>query len=126
MDWWGGFCCDCGLSTLERSVLQVLKTDCALDASIYHVGHFSRFRLFLSNAYKNVQSSQYKTGIHSGTWLDGVRYEDITGLTFPDETFDCVVCMEILEHLPDYNAALAEIFRITKSGGMAIFSFPLT
>ena len=38
-------------------------------------------------------------------------------LPFPDHCFDKVICSEVLEHIPDYPAALLEIYRVLKPGG---------
>lgn len=40
---------------------------------------------------------------------------DIQLLPFSDNSFDIVICSEVLEHLPDYKKTLNELFRITKN-----------
>lgn len=45
-------------------------------------------------------------------------------LPFADNTFDKVICSEVLEHIPDYQAALAEIQRVLKPGGLLCASVP--
>ncbi len=40
---------------------------------------------------------------------------DVQRLEFPDDCFDCVVCTEVLEHVPDVTAAAREITRVTRS-----------
>lgn len=45
-------------------------------------------------------------------------------LPFADNTFDKVICSEVLEHIPDYKGALEEIERILKPGGMFCASVP--
>jgi SAM-dependent methyltransferase len=42
-----------------------------------------------------------------------------------DGTYDCVVCMEVLEHTLDPFAAIREIRRILKHGGELLVSAPL-
>ncbi|TNE39990.1 MAG: class I SAM-dependent methyltransferase [Alphaproteobacteria bacterium] len=45
-------------------------------------------------------------------------------LPFADDTFDVVVCSEVLEHIPDYQQAVKEITRILKPGGKLAVSVP--
>jgi SAM-dependent methyltransferase len=45
-------------------------------------------------------------------------------LPFADATFDKVICAEVLEHIPDYEAVLAEIHRVLKPGGTLAVSVP--
>ena len=45
-------------------------------------------------------------------------------LPFPDASFDKIVCSEVLEHIPDYRQAVAEIERILKPGGTLAVSVP--
>ena len=47
-------------------------------------------------------------------------------LPFGAETFDGVLCMNALHHMPSYADALREIHRILKPGGRAVFSEPGT
>jgi ubiquinone/menaquinone biosynthesis C-methylase UbiE len=43
-----------------------------------------------------------------------------TRLPFADSIFDGVVCIEVIEHIPEVGAMLSEIARVTKPGGRAI------
>ncbi|SHI44017.1 Methyltransferase domain-containing protein [Roseomonas rosea] len=55
---------------------------------------------------------------------EGVRCEDLTQLTFPDESFDLVLSSDVMEHVHDIHTAFAEIARVLKPGGVHIFSIP--
>jgi SAM-dependent methyltransferase len=45
-------------------------------------------------------------------------------LPFPDGWFDLVVNNQVMEHVEDLDAALAEIHRVLKPGGVALSLFP--
>jgi len=49
---------------------------------------------------------------------------DATALRFADDHFDAIICSEVLEHLPDYDAALLEMRRILKPDGRLCVSVP--
>jgi SAM-dependent methyltransferase len=53
----------------------------------------------------------------------GVR-GDALQLPFPDGVFDKVICAEVLEHLPDDAAAMAELARVLRPGGLLAVSVP--
>lgn len=40
---------------------------------------------------------------------------DVTDLEFPDNSFDLVLCLEVLEHLPNPEVAVAELARVCSS-----------
>ena len=45
-------------------------------------------------------------------------------LPYASDTFDLVTCTEVVEHLENDRQLAREIFRVTKPGGVAIFSTP--
>jgi SAM-dependent methyltransferase len=49
---------------------------------------------------------------------------DALQLPYADETFDCVIASEILEHVPADTAAIAELIRVLKVGGTLAVSVP--
>lgn len=48
---------------------------------------------------------------------------DLESMQYGNNSFDCIICTEALEHVFNYNAIIQELFRITKSGGYVILSF---
>lgn len=54
----------------------------------------------------------------------GLSAANALALPFADNTFDKVICSEVLEHIPDYAGALKEIKRILKPGGLFCASVP--
>jgi SAM-dependent methyltransferase len=51
---------------------------------------------------------------------------DITGIQFPDESFDFIYCSHVLEHVEDDRQAMSEFRRVLKKGGVAILLVPVT
>lgn len=49
---------------------------------------------------------------------------NIEALDLPDGSFDALICSHVLEHVDD-RAALAELFRILRPGGVGLFAVPM-
>jgi SAM-dependent methyltransferase len=69
--------------------------------------------------------SDYQPGASSGAMIDGVRSEDLTRLTYADNSFDLVLTSESLEHVPDLGKAIPEIYRILAPGGRHVCTVPI-
>jgi SAM-dependent methyltransferase len=46
-------------------------------------------------------------------------------LGFRDESFDSVLCTQVLEHVPDALRVLSEVRRVLRPGGLALITVPL-
>lgn len=55
---------------------------------------------------------------------DAVKRGDLQHLEFSDEAFDVVLLNEVLEHVPDQDAALGEVWRVLKPGGRLFLFSP--
>jgi SAM-dependent methyltransferase len=53
-----------------------------------------------------------------------VRHADALRLPFDEGQFDVVIVSEVLEHIPEDRAAMAEIHRVVKPGGLAAITVP--
>lgn len=49
---------------------------------------------------------------------------DLTALPLDDDTFDVVLCTEVLEHVGEPQAALGEIARVLRPGGRLLLTVP--
>jgi ubiquinone/menaquinone biosynthesis C-methylase UbiE len=65
-------------------------------------------------------------GLQTGTWdyseLDIIS--DITAIPEPDAAFDAIMCIEVLEHLPEPLKALSEFSRLLRNDGHLIITAP--
>ena len=70
-------------------------------------------------------SSDFHDNVEPGSYVAGVRHEDLSALTYADGSFDLVLTSETLEHVPDLGRALAEIRRVLVPGGYHAFTIPV-
>ena len=55
---------------------------------------------------------------------DGVLEEDAQDLSFPDASFDIVICRELIEHAPDEQKVFSEIRRDLRAHGYLLITTP--
>jgi len=74
----------------------------------------------------DIESVYLEQAKQSGNLPENVefRLDDITHSSLADNTFDLILCTEVIEHIADSSAALREIGRILKPGGIAIITTP--
>lgn len=53
-----------------------------------------------------------------------ISIADISRLPFADTSFDCIICSEVLEHIPEHELALREMVRVLKPQGTLVVSVP--
>ncbi len=51
--------------------------------------------------------------------------QDITKLTYPNDHFDAVICVHVLEHVPDEAHAIRELLRVLRPGGWGLILVPI-
>lgn len=73
-------------------------------------GHFSRLLTGYFTAVTALDLSKPEFEFPGVVTVAG----DVTKLQFADNSFDCVFCAEVLEHIPDLAAACREIVRVAK------------
>jgi SAM-dependent methyltransferase len=75
--------------------------------------------------YVGVELDPFAAGIAANT-LDQVTVLDLddTALPFEPESFDCVVCADVLEHIKDPWGALDQLFGLLRPGGRIVVSIP--
>jgi SAM-dependent methyltransferase len=114
-------CPGCGSLMRHRLVLLYLRDVLQLEQSgsdVLHVGPAEALRQRLSS-------------------LDTLRYisvdidpaladlqADVTDLRFADDSFDFVLCVHVLEHVPEDQKAISELFRVLRPGGAALIQVP--
>lgn len=76
--------------------------------------------------YKGVQNATISDGLQNKSWdtskIDLVS--DICNIPAVDESFDSILCSEVLEHIPEPTHVLDEFARLLKPGGKLILTAP--
>lgn len=60
------------------------------------------------------------------TYQKSVLQADITEIPLEDSSFDMVICNHVLEHIPNESAAIRELHRVLRAGGLAILQVPFS
>ena len=71
---------------------------------------------------KDPRLARYVTADKSAPEAD--VHTDITAMTFADGHFDAIVCCHVLELIPDDRAAMREMVRVLRPGGVAYIQIP--
>lgn len=74
----------------------------------------------LVRSYKNIR---YMSVDKEPRFADKV--EDITNLSFEDNSFDIIYCSHVLEHIQNDHQAMLELRRVLKKQGYAIIQVPI-
>ena len=82
--------------------------------------------LFAHCDYKTQDFTNLQGAHLSGGQYGEIDYVcDIASIPVEDGSFDAVICSEVIEHVPDPVAVMAEFARILKPGGRLILTAPL-
>ncbi|MGA9572315.1 MAG: class I SAM-dependent methyltransferase, partial [Lysobacterales bacterium] len=81
-----------------------------------------RFPLLVASEY----FADHEPGEMVQTHVGPVRNEDVTQLSFDDNSLDIILCFDVLEHVPDYRSALGEFHRVLDRGGQLVLSVPFS
>jgi SAM-dependent methyltransferase len=81
------------------------------------------YRLLFTNASEYIGVDIENEGHdHRGEQID--VYYDGNHLPFGDASFDAILTSEVLEHVPEINECLRELYRVLKPGGRILITVP--
>ena len=107
-----------GLNSRMRFSLEIMKHYFSGAKNIYLTEHGTKYHENLRKLHPNdLITSTYRPG--------DALHQDLTKLTFPDNSFDLCMSFEDLEHIPNYKAAIKELHRVTRPGGHVLLSTPI-
>lgn len=110
-----------------RPGMRILDAGCGAGRHIGTVYLRSRVDVVgIDLKWEDLKKSQFtlrmSEGEGRGPWM--ISQSDVTSIPFKDESFDLVICSEVLEHIPDNKSAISELMRVLKPGGDLVVSVP--
>lgn len=119
-------CPSCGLNNRLRLCAQLIERLAPRGSSLYLTEQVTALASRLSRRYRKLAKSEYLGDdlVSGSVDARGIRHEDVTALSFRDQSFDYVLSFDVLEHVPDYRKALAEFRRVLKDDGGLVLSVP--
>jgi ubiquinone/menaquinone biosynthesis C-methylase UbiE len=64
-------------------------------------------------------------GVDCKERLNIQTYLDVSALSFKANTFDCLICIHVMEEVKEDLKAFQEIYRVLKPGGWALITVPI-
>jgi SAM-dependent methyltransferase len=125
-------CPGCGLINRWRGSLHLFQAVCepSTEDRIYITEALSPVAELLSDRFPDLKSSEFMAHAEPGERIEfgsvEVCHEDVTGLSFGDNSFDALLTFDVLEHVPEYHAALLEFHRVLDFGGYLILTVPFS
>lgn len=124
-------CSSCGMNNRLRFMIRMVRNAIHLRGykDVYLYEQITPFYAFIRHMQKawaiNLIGSEYLGHDQAGgTMVNGLRHEDALNLTLKDESQDLIVSCDVYEHVPDFQRAMGEAFRVLRKGGSLLFSVP--
>ena len=113
---------------LQKNIALIPKNSRILDAGAGELRYksFCEHLNYVSQDFGQYDGKGDGSSLQTSEW-DQTKLDivcDITSIPEPDKSFDAIMCVEVLEHLPDPVAALREFSRLIKDGGTLILTAP--
>ena len=100
----------------DPSTTQVLDMGCGTGTMLTHLRRFGDAQ--------GVDADDRAIGFCRARGEDRVQLLESNVLPFPDDTFDLVTALDVLEHIEDDRAAVREVARVLRPGGTLLATVP--
>ncbi|WP_431211973.1 class I SAM-dependent methyltransferase [Puia sp. P3] len=115
------------LNNRLRCTIHLIDTELSPypDSNIYISEEVTPLFAYLKKKFDNIVGSEYLgDSLRPGETVNNIRHEDMTRMSFADDSFEYYLSFECFEHIPEYSKAVTEAYRILKPGGTFLGSFP--
>lgn len=120
-------CANCGSLERQRLIWYFLKKQTNFFKNQLTLLHVAPEECFFKPISKmsNIKYLPVDMFTPGHSYPAGTLNMDITKLDLKDNSIDAVLCVHVLEHIPDDFQALRELLRVLKPTGWAILQIPL-
>jgi SAM-dependent methyltransferase len=113
---------------LAKTIANIPNGESILDAGAGELQNkpLCNHLIYTSQDFAQYNGSGDGKGIQTGEW-DNTKLDiisDITKIPVPSNSFQNILCSEVLEHVPDPVQAMKELVRVLKPGGKLIITVP--
>lgn len=125
-----GCCHSCGLVSRNRALVDYLQGIPEQPEAVYTAERLTPGYAALAQLYPGIVGSEFLGADHLAGSVHrqksgvDVRHEDMTALSFGDNSFDLVVTQDVFEHIPNYAQSFKECRRVLRSAGRLVFTIP--
>jgi SAM-dependent methyltransferase len=115
-------CPGCGSETRHRFMWSLLERDWRARVEPVRLLHIAPEEC-LARRFRSHRSVVFYCTLDRGAPEVDVR-ADLTATGLADQSFDAVICSHVLEHIQNDRAAMREMLRLLKPGGIAYIQVP--
>lgn len=121
-----GICLNCRINSRMRFACDVMRSQFGgMPDFLYMTERKTPLFTKLSQQVADIVGSEFLGSDKvPGQDYDGVMHQDLHKLTFEDDTFPAVLCLDVIEHVNDPVQCVRELHRILRPGGLAVVTFP--
>lgn len=124
LNWLEYYCENCKSNDRERLIALYFKMNSnllAFDKNWLEIAPSNSFKQFIQTNHKGT----YRTAdLMMENVDDKVDIQDM--FVYTENMFDLVLCSHVLEHIPDDNKAVKELYRVLKKDGVLVVLVPIS
>lgn len=119
-------CNGCRLNARMRASFSLLTPLFESQSKIWISEQSTPFYRSLTKRYQHLIGSEYfgKNYERGELLANGLRNEDCTNTSFEDGSLDGVLSFDVMEHIPGFEMAINEAFRILRPNGVFFWTAP--
>jgi SAM-dependent methyltransferase len=96
--------------------IEILDAGCGSGRNMQEVVDYGRV--------SGIELSEQAAAVARARNIGEVKVGQVEHLPWPSQSFDLVICLDVVEHTPDDRVTFAELFRVCRPGGHLLVTVP--